>query len=1627
MIAALIVFSGLLQRRLLQNPTPVTHFRAVVDQICHPAYPIVVTFLYSCRECWAYGERHHSHACWGATMLIGGRRLAPRLVSVGNTGREAGSALLFRVFKQVPGGSRLALLVRSLVVLALAISGVVAPVAATAAVPDRSPQVVPAAVPQDPGKVVIAPRSVLPLETGLSPVNALPAKTFASLISTMRVSRPGRSSISEAPRARAVGVQSMAVAGMSVMTTGADEYSVELSYTADTKVHLTATINKSLTTGKYLGIYDQSAGSLVGVCSTGTTCTVTTVPRLTQSTYVATVASYSGTYPPSNIVGTSTTVTPPAWALALTSEIVASKVKLTVTSNYDVSGMGKYLAIYDQSAGSLVAACYPQGTTCTATTVPLRSQSTYIATFATYSGTYPPSGIVATSNTVTPPAWAVMLNRAGTGFTATANYDVSGRGYIAIYSKATGSVASACGTGTQCSASPANTSHLYVATVGNYSSSFPPNPLLAVSNQAGLQGPTGPYETAGGSNPAELNDCYSCVGDPINTSNGEFFETSTDLAVPGRGPLLAASRTYSSERTPFDGPFGFGWSSPYSIRLLTQPDGTVLIEQENGSRVKFSPTGTGTYTAPSHVLATLQANGDGTWTYTRKSREIFTLAQTGSLTSTLDLNGNAISLDYDAQGRLSTATDAAGRALTFAYSTNGRISTITDPANRTSAYTYDPAGRLETVTLPGNRVTAYTYDAGNLLTSMTDPRGSTTVNTYDLARRVTKQTTAAGDLILAYGTDGADTQTTITSPGGRVTKETYRAGQLIKRIVGAGTAHQATWTYAYDQTTFARGTVTDPLNRTTSATYDAQGNKLTATDAGGGQASATYGTYDNMQTSTDAAGTATTYTYNSAGNRLTSSRPVTGTSQVAVLTNTYGDTAHPGDITAFTDPNGNSTTLAYDAYGNRTSVTDALGRTTTTAYDILGRTTSTTTASGKTTTFAYNPAGFLETVTDSLGKVATFTYDAAGNKTSVTDPLGHTTTYTYDALGRHTTTTAADNTTTSSGYDNDGNVTSQTDQNAHSTSYAYDSRNRLTSSTDALNRTTTYAYDAAGQLTGKSDPTSRTTTLSYNAAGDKTGTSYSDGVTPNETFTYTALHQPATVTDGTGTTTMGYDSLGRLTSRTNGAGKNITNGYDLAGNLTTQTYPNGHSVTRTYDAANNLTALTDWLSNTTTFTTTADSRPASTAYANGVTAATTYDNAGLSTNITVSTATATLAAFAYTRNDDGNLATATTSGISQPAESYGYTTRDQLATINTSGYSYDPTGNPTAMATGATLAYDAANQPTQHTLGGTTTPITNDNQGNRLTGPAPSTGTSTYTWNQANRLKTANGTSFTYSAEGLRASRTPAPGLSQTYTWDTTKKVPLMLTDGALSYIYDNAGNPVEHIDANGTVHYYQRDQYGSTRLLTDNTGSVAATYTFDPYGNLTAKTGTADTVLRWNGQAQDADTGLYYLRNRYYDPTTAQFLSVDPLASTTRAIYTYADNNPLNKADPLGLFASRLDAFDSVDVDGAAGDCDDTSASSVWGNNYGALPQDPENCYSWNHDTPACGWNGPAQEVSPWQRCVQREIGTYAAVSLTMSAVGSIVLNAAVGPGQVAYGVVITAATVGGAAGGLMKGLLTC
>jgi RHS repeat-associated protein len=108
--------------------------------------------------------------------------------------------------------------------------------------------------------------------------------------------------------------------------------------------------------------------------------------------------------------------------------------------------------------------------------------------------------------------------------------------------------------------------------------------------------------------------------------------------------------------------------------------------------------------------------------------------------------------------------------------------------------------------------------------------------------------------------------------------------------------------------------------------------------------------------------------------------------------------------------------------------------------------------------------------------------------------------------------------------------------------------------------------------------------------------------------------------------------------------------------------------------------------------------------------------------------------------------------------------------------------------------------------------------------------------------------------------------------------------------------------NSSGEVLYLHHDQQGSTRLLTGSTGKVEGSFTYGPYGETTGHTGTATTPLGYDAQYTSSDTGLIYLRNRVYDPKTAQFLTVDPAVAFTGEPYSYASDNPLNESDPTGL-----------------------------------------------------------------------------------------------------------------------------
>jgi RHS repeat-associated protein len=203
---------------------------------------------------------------------------------------------------------------------------------------------------------------------------------------------------------------------------------------------------------------------------------------------------------------------------------------------------------------------------------------------------------------------------------------------------------------------------------------------------------------------------------------------------------------------------------------------------------------------------------------------------------------------------------------------------------------------------------------------------------------------------------------------------------------------------------------------------------------------------------------------------------------------------------------------------------------------------------------------------------------------------------------------------------------------------------------------------------------------------------------------------------------------------------------------------------------------------------------------------------------------------------------------------------------------------------------------------------TYDANGNTLSDPSGKS----YTWDFENRLTQAvvpgtNGgtTTFKYDPFGRRIYK-QSPSFTGSFLYDGNNLIETMSGSGSEIASYANGGDldqPYAELRS-GTVSYYEQDAANSVTSLSNSTGVVADTYTYDSFGNVTNSTGTLRNPFQYTGRELDSETGLNYNRARYYNPATGGFISEDPLgyAGGGRNFYAYVGNNPINFSDPIGL-----------------------------------------------------------------------------------------------------------------------------
>lgn len=282
-------------------------------------------------------------------------------------------------------------------------------------------------------------------------------------------------------------------------------------------------------------------------------------------------------------------------------------------------------------------------------------------------------------------------------------------------------------------------------------------------------------------------------------------------------------------------------------------------------------------------------------------------------------------------------------------------------------------------------------------------------------------------------------------------------------------------------------------------------------------------------------------------------------------------------------------------------------------------------------------------------------------------------------------------------------------------------------------------------------------------------------------------------------------------------------------------------------------------------------------------------------------------------------------------DTFQYDERNQLIRENSQSqnktivYAYDQGGNLKSVKEYAyaegTLPETPAHEETgtysstwkDQLLNWDGTAMTYDAVGNMLT-----LGDAVYTWTMGRKLASVdNGkkAQYFYDHTGARVKKV-VDGVTTKYHMAGDLLASETCNGKTTWYIYDSGANLVATI-IDGKYYYYYyyvRNIQNDIVALVDESGKTVVNYVYDSWGKLLSITGSLkDTVgiqnpFRYRGYYYDNETGMYYLKNRYYDPGLRRFICSDEMGSLDIQeniddckLYSYCDNNPIARKDTEG------------------------------------------------------------------------------------------------------------------------------
>jgi RHS repeat-associated protein len=910
---------------------------------------------------------------------------------------------------------------------------------------------------------------------------------------------------------------------------------------------------------------------------------------------------------------------------------------------------------------------------------------------------------------------------------------------------------------------------------------------------------------------------------------------------------------------------------------------------------------------------------------------------------------------YDANGNLESEKDALENETTYAYTPDNQIKTIKDPvtADRGIDFTY-----------------SYTYNALGQKASETNAKGATTKFYYDAAGNQTGKAiviNGAERQLEGASYDYLGNVKTLTDGEGNVTHNYYNAFNKLRSAVmpSDATIAENTVQHKYD----CMGNLAwkqDSTGATEISTFDERGKPLSKTvqKSDGTESVSVSSLYDgngNVRFSTDGKGNVTENAYDGQ-NRLTSQ-------SLAGKSKTYRFDPN-GNNYEVEDWLGNTVKTEFDPLNRIKVRKDAFDKTIETIeYTLNGLQWKSENALGKTTEYQYDKNGRLLKAIDPLGNETLQTYDDTGNIDSKTDGNEKAQILHYDELNRLDwvqATVGGVNEITSYTYDWNGNATSQTDGEGNITTTLYNAQNlpKLKYDDDGENdpaKQESYTYYPNGLMAAKLDRGGKTTNYEYYAQGRLKSQSVGDETVSYE---YDGNGNQTKLTDSTGDTIRLYDAFNRAYSKTQPNVGAFSYLYDQTDSLTSGYYaeittdPKGNTAKKVFDKMGKLYQVFDNGSTTPTQYEYYDNGALERiTYANGAKEEYAYfDDGNLETLQNKLPSGAVTDSYSYTYDGAGNQTskTETIAGVSKGVTSYTYDDLSRLKTVTepngkSTVYAFDKAGNrktETITENGASVQtiyhYNGQNRlnKTVSTEGGTevTFRYYYDNNGNLSsktkefiadagTGPSEillnalgvsqdefSQDAHLYEYNGFNQMTTAyvgaTKTTYAYNGEGLRVSKSSGNTIIR-YGYEYEKVV--LELDGAGSQTARNLyGINLINRTADGVTLFYQFNGHADITALTDANGTVTASYYYDAFGVTTSQSGGADNPFRYAGYEFDKETGLYYLKSRFYDAKIARFTQSDSYTGNNSDplslnLYTYVLNNPLRYLDPTGMIPNEI------------------------------------------------------------------------------------------------------------------------